>query len=58
MYWRADANGRFSDNMITTEGTVQGGFVFRVGELDHGRAATEVMRRVVLPFGGDARVLR
>ncbi len=58
MYWRADANGRFSDNMITTEGTVQGGFVFRVGELDNGRAATEVMRRVVLPFGGDARVLR
>ena len=52
--WRTGTN-RFSDRNQGGAANPLGGFVFRV-ERDGG--ATGVIRRVVIPLGGDARVLQ
>ncbi len=52
MEWRTSASGTFSDL-----NTVQGGFRFTFTR-KRGGSPLGVVRRIVIPFGGDARTLR
>jgi prepilin-type N-terminal cleavage/methylation domain-containing protein len=55
MYWRPNGSVRFSDRMTAGTITLRGGLMFRVAERDNDAA---VARRIVLPFGGSARVFQ
>jgi prepilin-type N-terminal cleavage/methylation domain-containing protein len=54
-YWRPGNTGRFTDRMTSGTVTLAGGLVFRVAEMNGDQSPP---RRIVLPFGSDARVLQ
>lgn len=54
-YWRPGNTGRFSDSLTSGTVTLAGGLVFRVAEMNGDQSPP---RRIVLPFGSDARVLQ
>ncbi len=58
-YWRRPAGApMFTSNNIDGGGTLGGGFLFTFQRVHDDDGNVGVMRRVMLPLGGDARVVR